>query len=181
MHIGIIVGSLSRESINRRLALALAPRFEAQGATVTQIPIDALPMYNRDIEDPMPEAVAEYHAAIDAQDGIVFVTPEYNRTFSSAMKNATEWGARPPASASLPGKPAAVTGATPGRLLTIGAQQHLRANLSAIGMPVAPAELYVQFDDNHFSADGSIADTSTQDSTDRWVEKVIAHFKALSA
>lgn len=179
MRIGIIAGSISKDSINRRVGLALAPVFEARGAEVTQIPITDLPLFNRDDESPMPPAVAAYHDAIAAQDAILFVTPGYSRSMPSAMKNATEWGTRPTPYAVLPGKPAAVTGATPSRTLTVAAQQHLRANLTAIGMPISPAELYIAFEDAHFPADATIADEQTAKSITNWADKVMAHFTAL--
>ena len=176
MRIGIIAGSTSSHSINRRFATALLPLFESRGVEATLISIAELPLFNRDDESPMPAPVAAYHEAIAAQDAIVFVTPEYNRSMPSAMKNATEWGARPPGEAVLPGKPAAVTGTTESRTLTVAAQLQLRQNLAAIGMTVAPAELYVQFADEHFPADGTIADPETLRSASAWVDKAIAHF-----
>ena len=109
LKLGIIVGSNRRESINRRLAAALAQlgggAFEA-----TFIQIDDLPMYNQDNEQPVPAPVARFKAAVEASDALLFVTPEHNRSIPAVLKNAIDWGAgpraRPRGRASLPPSPA---------------------------------------------------------------------------
>jgi chromate reductase len=109
LKLGVVVGSNRRESINRKLAQALA-RLGAQDFEAKFIAIDDLPMYNQDLEQPLPEPVARFKAEVEAADALLFVTPEHSRSIPAVLKNAIDWGARPWGKSSWPGKPAAVTG-----------------------------------------------------------------------
>ena len=131
--LGIIVGSNRRESINRKLAQALArlggDQFEAKF-----IQIDDLPIYNQDHENPVPAPVVRFKSEVEAADAMLFVTPEHSRSIPAVLKNAIDWGARPWGKNSWPGKPAAVTGTSGGVISTAVAQQHLRAVLGDLGL-----------------------------------------------
>jgi len=160
LKLGIIVGSNRRESINRKLAQALARlggnRFEAKF-----IQIDDLPIYNQDHENPAPANVARMKADIEGSDAILFVTPEHNRSIPAVLKNAIDWAARPYGKNSWRGKPAAVTGTTPGVISTAVAQAHLRSVLST-SMHVMGGEAYIQFKPELVDAQGNVTDESAR-------------------
>jgi len=161
LKLGIIVGSNRRESINRKLAQALAKlgagHFEAR-----LIQIDDLPMYNQDHEQPAPGPVARLKSEIEASDALLFVTPEHSRSIPAVLKNAIDWAARPYGKNSWRGKPAAVTGASGGVISTAVVQQHLKAVLNALGMNVIGGEAYVQFKPEMIAADGSVAEDNVR-------------------
>src|SRR5262245_22391484 len=107
--IAVVVGSNRRESVNRRLAQALA-RLGRDIFDVTFARIDDLPLYNQDDEASLPPSVVRFKAEIAAADGVLFVTPEHSRSIPAVLKNAIDWGARPWGRNSWTGKVAAVTG-----------------------------------------------------------------------
>jgi len=160
LKLGIIVGSNRRESINRKLAQALAKlgsdRFEAK-----LIQIDDLPMYNQDYETPTPGPVARLKSEIEASDAVLFVTPEHTRSIPAVLKNAIDWAARPWGKSSWPGKPAAVTGATPGNISTAVAQAHLRAMLGG-AMHLMGGETYIQFKPELIDAQNNVTDENVR-------------------
>ena len=135
LKLGIIVGSNRKESINRKLAQALA-KLGADAFDATFIQIDDLPMYNQDHENPVPAPVARFKAAVEGAQALLFVTPEHNRSMPALLKNAIDWGTRPWGKSSWPGKPAAIIGTSGGAVSTAVAQQHLRAVLA--GLPDMP-------------------------------------------
>ena len=130
--LGVIVGSNRRESINRKLAQALA-KLGSDNFDAKVLQIDDLPMYNQDNEQPVPAPVARFKGEIEASDALLFVTPEHSRSIPAVLKNAIDWGARPWGKTSWPGKPAAVIGTSGGAISTAVAQQHLRAVLGDLG------------------------------------------------
>jgi chromate reductase, NAD(P)H dehydrogenase (quinone) len=159
--LGIIVGSNRRDSINRKLAQALATlgadRFEANF-----IAIGDLPMYNQDLEQPLPEAVVRLKSEIAAADALLFVTPEHSRSIPAVLKNAIDWGARPWGKTSWPGKPAAIIGTSGGAISTAVAQQHLRSVLGNLGLHVMGGEAYISFKPDLVDSDGAVADESVR-------------------
>ena len=159
--LGIIVGSNRRESINRRLAQALA-RLGGGDFEANFIRIDDLPMYNQDFEQPLPEQVARFKAEVAASDALLFVTPEHNRSIPAVLKNAIDWGGRPYGKSSWPGKPAAVTGTSGGAISTAVAQQHLRAVLGNQGLHLMGGEAYIQFKPEMIDAEGQAADENVR-------------------
>jgi chromate reductase, NAD(P)H dehydrogenase (quinone) len=159
--LGIIVGSNRRESINRKLAQALV-RLGGDTFEAKFIQIDDLPMYNQDIEQPLPEQVARFKAEVAAADALLFVTPEHNRSIPAVLKNAIDWGGRPYGKSSWPGKPAAVTGTSGGAISTAVAQQHLRAVLANQGLHLMGGEAYIQFKPELIDAQGNVTDESVR-------------------
>ena len=113
--IAVIVGSNRRESINAKLAHALA-RLGSEQAEFNFVSIGELPLYNQDLEGELPRSVVGFKAEIAAADGLLFVTPEHNRSIPAVLKNAIDWGARPYGRNSWNGKPVAITGTSPGAL-----------------------------------------------------------------
>ena len=138
--IAAIVGSTRRESINRQLAEALA-RLGADKLAVTIVPIGDLPLYNQDLEAPLPETVKRFKSEIAAADGVLFVTPEHSRSIPAVLKNAIDWGSRPWDQNSWAGKTAAITGTSPGAIATAVAQQHLRQVMGDLGVLVMGGEI----------------------------------------
>lgn len=173
LKLGVIVGSNRRDSINRKLAQALAKlggaAFEAKF-----IQIDDLPLYNQDNEQPVPAAVARFKAEVEASDALLFVTPEHNRSITAVLKNAIDWGARPWGKTSWPNKPAAVTGTSPGVVSTAIAQQHLRAVLGNQGLHLMGGEAYIQFKPDLVDAQGDVADESVRTFLKAFVDQFAA-------
>jgi chromate reductase len=159
--IAIVVGSNRRESINRRLAQALA-RLGGPTFDVVWAKIDDLPMYNQDLESPLPQSVARFKAEVEGADGILIVTPEHNRSVPAVLKNAVDWGARPWGKNSWAGKPVAITGTSPGAIGAALAQQHLRHMLGILGALVMGGEAYITFKPDLVDAAGNVADESTR-------------------
>jgi chromate reductase, NAD(P)H dehydrogenase (quinone) len=161
LKLGIVVGSNRRESINRKLALALA-KLGGTAFEAAFLKIDDLPLYNQDNEQPVPEAVGRFKREIAASDALLFVTPEHSRSIPAVLKNAIDWGARPWGQNSFPGKPAAIIGASGGVISTAIAQLHLRGILSAQGLHVMGAEAYIQFKPDTLDADNDVPDASVR-------------------
>jgi chromate reductase len=160
--VGIIIGSLSRESINRRLASALqrvAPReFE-----FFEITYGDLPLYNRDLDGDYPQAARDLKAAIQSADAVMFVTPEYNRSIPGPLKNAIDWGSRPYGDNAWDDKPTAVIGASPGKIGTAVAQQTLRSTLSYLNVrQMTSPEAYIQVTPGLIEDDGAVTDPEVE-------------------
>jgi len=152
--IGYIVGSISSTSLNRQLAIALA-KLAPEGVEFEEIEIKDLPFYSPDYDAEFPQVGTDFKAQIESVDGVVIVTPEYNRSIPGVLKNAIEWASRPYGSFSFGGRPVAVLGGSPGAIGTAAAQQHLKAVLShvnAIVMGQPEGFIHVQpglIDENH--------------------------------
>jgi chromate reductase len=159
--VAIVVGSNRRDSINRKLANAIAKLVDA-GVAARFVQIDDLPMYNQDLESPLPAAVARFKAEIAQADGLLFVTPEHNRSIPAVLKNAIDWGARPYGQTVWAGKAAAITGTSPGAIGTGVAQQHLRQVLGDLGVLVMGGEAYITFKAGLIADDGTVADEGTR-------------------
>jgi chromate reductase, NAD(P)H dehydrogenase (quinone) len=123
-HLAVVVGSNRRDSINRKLALALA-KLGADKFDANFVRIDHLPMFNQDLEGSLPPEVVRYKNELAQADGILIVTPEHDRSIPAVLKNAIDWGARPYGQNSWAGKPAFITGTSPGAIGSAIAQQHL--------------------------------------------------------
>src|SRR6185503_18153955 len=156
------VGSLSTESINRTLSKALI-RLAPENLTLVEIPIRALPVYNRDFDADYPPAGRALKDAIASVDAVLFVTPEYNRGIPGSLKNAIDWASRPYGTNSLTRKPSAVIGASPGKIGTALAQQNVRSALSFCNSPQMGApEAYIQFTPGLITDDGEVTDKTTE-------------------
>src|SRR5271169_5372626 len=160
--VGYIVGSLSAESINRRLARALI-RLAPTNLEFVEIPIGDLPLYNRDFDTDFPPTGRALKDAIAGVDAVLFVTPEYNRGIPGCLKNAVDWASRPHGKNSFALKPWAVSSASPGKIGTAVGQQSLRSVLNACNSPVMGApEAYVQFTPGLITELGEVTDKSTE-------------------
>ena len=176
MRIGLIIGSLSAASINRRVGDALV---EVLGdrVEVEELPLAHLPLYNRDLDTAFPEAASAFKRRLAAVDGLIFVTPEYNRSLPAALKNALEWGSRPAGENAFPGIPAGVLGVSSGRLGTALAQHQVREILAYLDMPtLGQPELYLTFDAAQFDGDsGRVTDPKMRERLEGWADRFLAH------
>lgn len=169
--VAVIVGSLSKGSINRRFAQALAKLARGR-LDLEVVEIADLPLYDYEREAPLPAAVARYKQAVASADAVLFVTPEYLRSIPAALKNALEWGARPYGTNSFSGKPAGIAGVTPGAIGTAVAQSHLRSIAPVLELAVmAQPELYIQLRADHIREDGAFADEGMAKLLNGWVDK----------
>ncbi len=159
--IAVIVGSNRRESINRKLAQALA-RLGAGKFDAKFVRIEDLPMYNQDNEGNLPPEVVRFKNEIARADGVLIVTPEHDRSIPAVLKNAVDWGARPYGKNSWTGKPAFITGTSPGAIGSALAQQYLRSVMTGLGMTLLGGEAYVTFKPNLIDEQGNIGDESTR-------------------
>ncbi len=161
--VAVIVGSLRKDSFNRKMAenlIGLAPK----SLTLTIVEISGLSLYNQDLEDNPPAGWVEFRNQIRAFDGVLFVTPEYNRSIPGVLKNAIDIGSRPPAQNIWDGKPGAIVSVTPGSLGALAANQHLRLSLSAVNIPVMPKpEAYIGGADKLFDKEDNIIPESTRE------------------
>jgi chromate reductase len=158
----MLVGSLRRESINLRLARAIE-RLAPESLRFEWVRIDDLPFYNADLEPDRPEPVRRFVAAIDAVDAVCIVTPEYNRSLPAVVKNAIDWGSKPPDRNVWRDRVVAMTGASPGAIGTAVAQQHLRQTLAILSAVVLPGETYITIKTpDMIDAEGNIADDSVR-------------------
>ena len=135
--IAVIVGSLRKESFNRRLADAVI-RLAPAEFSFKQLKIDDLPLYNQDDDGNQAEPVKRLKNEIKAAQGLLFVTPEYNRSIPGVLKNAIDHASRPYGQNAWAGKPAGVLGASIGAIGTAIAQQHLRNVLAAGSVHSSP-------------------------------------------
>lgn len=162
--VGVIVGSVSEPSLNRRFADALTRLGADAGLRFEDIPIGQLPFYGTQYDREFPDAGRAYKDALARVDGLLIVTPEYNRSLPGVLKNAIDWATRPPGHNSLDSKPTAVTGASGGVISTAVAQNHLKAILSAEGAPlVGVPEAYIRVGDGFFDEEGAVASEETRE------------------
>ena len=161
--VGYLVGSLATNSINRRLARALASCAPAE-LQLTEIPFKDLPLYSYDYDENYPPVATAFKEAIAAVDGVLFVTPEYNRSIPGGLKNAIDWASRPYGKNAFARKPSAIIGTSPGKIGTAIAQQHLRSILSFCNSPLMNSiEAYIQFEDGLIGEDGRVSNESTRE------------------
>ncbi|WP_326539808.1 NADPH-dependent FMN reductase [Pseudorhodoferax sp.] len=171
--IAVLVGSLRKDSFNRRLAVALAKLAPAD-VTFEQVRIDDLPLYNQDDDGNPADSVKRLKSEIQSAQGLLFITPEYNRSIPGVLKNAIDHGSRPYGKSVFPGKPAGVIGVSVGAIGTALAQQHLRNVLAYLDAPtLGQPEAFVQAKDGLFEADGSIGEASRA-FLQGWLDKYLA-------
>ena len=178
--IAVIVGSLRKDSFNRKLADAIIklapPEFSFQ-----QIQISDLPLYNQDDDANQAESVKRLKSEIKNAQGLLFVTPEYNRSIPGVLKNALDQGSRPYGQNAWAGKPAGVIGASIGVIGTAMAQQHLRNVLVFLDVPaLAQPEAFIQAKEGLFDKDGNIG-TDSKQFLQTWMNKYVAWVKKHAA
>lgn len=161
LKLAVIVGSNRRESINRKLAQALAKLGEgAFDASFVQI--DDLPMFNQDLEPNRPESTLRLKREIEAADAILIVTPEHNRSIPAVLKNAIDWASRPYGKNSWAGKTVAVTGTSGGAVGTAVSQNELRMILTNLAGVVVGGQVFVTFKDDLVDAEHNVTNEATR-------------------
>lgn len=179
-HIAVIPGSLRKESYNRRLARAIAHLPSTEGHSFEIVEIGELPLYNQDSDRDPPEAARQFKQRILAADGVIFVTPEYNRSMPGVLKNAIDHGSRPYGQSCWGGKPAGVLGVSPGATGTAMAQQHLRNVLAGLDvLTMALPEAFLKWSDDLLTEDGRVG-AHSHDYLDRWMARFLAHVEKCS-
>ena len=170
--IGYFVGSLAKGSINRLLAKALV-RLAPEQLDMVEIPIRDLPLYSYDYDADYPPVARDFKQAIAAVDGILFVTPEYNRSIPGGLKNAIDWASRPWGQNSFTRKPSGVIGTSPGAIGTAVAQQDLRSVLCFCNSPLMnTVEAYIQFTPGLIQEDGTVTNPSTEEFLRKYMEEL---------
>ena len=179
-NIAVIVGSLRNDSFNKKLATALEKLFPAD-FSFTHVRIDDLPLYNQD-DDGRPAAqVVRIKGEIKAAQGVLFVTPEYNRSMPGVLKNAIDHASRPYGQNAWAGKPAGVLGASVGAVGTALAQQHLRNMLAYLDAPtLGQPEAFIHAKEGLFDANGNIGEGS-QKFLQSWMDRYVAWVKQHAA
>jgi NAD(P)H-dependent FMN reductase len=162
MNIVALSGSLRKNSFNTALLHALQSLAPA-GMNITIADISNLPLYNQDDEAAFPAVAKALKDAIEAADGIIIATPEYNRSIPGVLKNAIDWASRPWGQNSFVGKPVLTAGVSVGKVGTAIAQSHLRQILTYLDMQVVgQPELYLGPASELFDTEGNLTNDSTK-------------------
>ncbi len=172
--VAVVVGSLRKESLNRKMAKALAAIAPASLA-LEIVEIGQLPLYNQDDDAAPPPASAAFKQQIAGADAVLFVSPEYNRSVPGPLKNAIDIASRPYGKSAWDGKPAAVVTVSPGSIGGFGANHHLRQSLVFLNMPtLAQPEAYIGAAGDLFDESGGFKKPETK----TFFEKFLAAFAA---
>jgi chromate reductase, NAD(P)H dehydrogenase (quinone) len=172
--IAIVVGSIRKDSINRKLAKALiklAPKdFECE-----LVRIDDLPVYSQDHDQNPPEQVVRVKTQIAAANALLFVTPEHNRSLPTALKNVLDWVSRPYGKNLWAGKPAGIVGASLGAVGTAVAQGHLRIVLGYLDVPtLGQPEVYLRFTPDLIDDDGNVSNDDSRKFLQTFIDRYAA-------
>lgn len=178
--IAVVVGSIRKDSINRKLALALAGLAPSE-FSFEHVVIDDLPLYNQDHDATPSEQVKRLKAHIGGAQGVLFVTAEYNRSIPGVLKNAIDHASRPYGQSAWAGKPAGVIGVSVGATGTSMAQQHLRNVLAYLDIPtLGQPEVFIQAKDGLFDEAGNIGANSKK-FLQNWMDQYVAWVKKHTA
>ena len=181
----VLVGSLRKASFNGMVANALISLAPAS-MELELVEIGQLPFYDQDMErviDPPPAEWTAFRQRVKAADAVLFVTPEYNRSVPTVLKNALDVGSRPYGSSVWDHKPAAIVSSSPGAIGGFGANHHLRQSLVFLNMPtLQQPEAYLGHVDKVFDEHGKLINEATgkflhdfMQAFERWVETVRSH------
>jgi chromate reductase len=180
--VAVFVGSLRRESLNRKVANALVELAPSSLKPVI-VEIGELPLYNQDSEDNPPAAWIAFRQRVRAAEAVLFVTPEYNRSMPAPLKNALDVASRPYGHNAWAQKPGAIVSASPGAIGGFGANHHLRQSLVFLNVPAMPQpEAYIGGAHKLFDADGKLANDGTRkflrgfmDAFAEWIARNVKH------
>lgn len=179
-HIAVIVGSLRKDSFNRSLASAIS-KLAPTEFSFKQLEIGDLPLYNQDDDGNPSASVKRLKTDIHAAQGLLFVTPEYNRSLPGVLKNALDHASRPYGQNAWAGKPAGVLGVSVGTIGTAIAQQHLRTILAYLDVPtLGQPEAFIQAKDGLFDESGNIG-MESKAFFQGWINRYVAWVKRHAA
>lgn len=174
--IAVIVGSLRKDSFNRQLANAIV-KLAPSEFSFKQLDIGDLPLYNQDDDASPAESVKRFKSEVKASQGLLFVTPEYNRSVPGVLKNAIDHASRPYGQSVWAGKPAGVLGVSVGAIGTALAQQHLRNILAYLDVPtLGQPEAFLQAKEGLIDSDGNIGQGS-KEFLQGWMNRYAAWIK----
>lgn len=177
--IGFLIGSLRKESFNKKVGKALASLLP-DGYEAVFIDLSQIDMYNQDLDDENtpPTSWTNFRSVVKEVDGLVFVTPEYNRSVPAVLKNALDVGSRPYGQSVWDGKPGLVVSVSPGAISGFGANHHLRQSLVFLNVPtLQQPEAYIGNVVNLINEDGSIK-TDTMSYFKTIIDSYILFFEA---
>ena len=169
--IAVLVGSLRKESLSRKTAKALA-QLAPPPLKLEIVEIGQLPHYNQDLDTASPPLEwARFRDRIRPADGMIFVTPEYNRSVPGTLKNALDVGSRPPGQSVFDRKPAGIVSVSPGAIGAFGANHHLRQALVFLNMPaMQQPEAYIGGADKLFDESGTLTNSSTREFLSKYMQ-----------
>lgn len=180
-NVAVFVGSIRKESLNRKLANALTA-LAPESLELQIIEIGNLPLFSQDFESDPPKSVRDFKKSIEAADAVLFVTPEYNRSVPGVLKNAIDVGSRPYGQSAWGGKPGAVVSLSPGAIGGFGANHHLRQSMVFLDVPMMQQpEAYIGNGAQLFDDKGDIINDSTREfmqkflqAFEQWIDKNLA-------
>ncbi len=179
--VAVLIGSLRKDSINRKFAHVLC---ELAPASLRPdiVEIGALPLYNPDLEAQMPPPWTEFRERMSRAEAVLFVTPEYNRSLPAALKNAIDVGSRPYGKSVWGGKPAAIVSVSPGAIGGFGANHHLRQSLVFLDMPaMQQPEAYIGGAEKLLDADGKLTNPGTHEFLTKYMHRFAAWIERIAA
>lgn len=178
--IAVLVGSIRRDSLNRKLANALV-RLAPPEFSFKILEIGDVPPYNPDEELNPSESVRRLKSGINAAQGLLFITPEYNRSIPGVLKNAIDQASRPYRQSAWTGKPAGILGVSSGAIGTAAAQQHLRNILAYLDVPtLCQPEAFLHGKEGFFDDADDIANPETKKFLQDWMDRYTAWIKKLA-
>lgn len=178
--IAVVVGSLRKDSFNHQMANAIV-KLAPSDFSFKQLQISDLPLYNQDDDANQSAPVKRLKAEILASQGLLFLTPEYNRSIPGVLKNAIDQASRPYGQSAWAGKPAGVLGVSVGAIGTAIAQQHLRNILAYLDVPtLGQPEAFIQAKEGLFDQDGNIG-AGSQKFLQAWMDQYVAWVKKHAA
>ncbi len=169
-NIAVIVGSLRKESLNLKMAKALS-KMSAGKLNLQIIDIGSLPLYNEDMDVEPPAAWQTFREQVNNCQGILFITPEYNRSVPGVLKNAIDVGSRPYGKSVWDAKPGAIISVSPGNMGGFGANHHLRQSLVFLNVPaMQQPEAYIGGAAKLFDEEGNITNDSTKSFLNKFID-----------
>lgn len=175
--IGVIIGSLRKDSLNRKLANAIIKLAPSEFSFKT-LEIRDLPLYNQDDDTHQAASAKKFKSDIQATHGLLFVTPEYNRSIPGVLKNAIDNASRPYGQNAWQNKPAGIIGISVGALGSALAQQHLRNILAYLDVPtLGQPEVFLQAKEGLFDETGNIGNPDTKKFLQSWMDRYVNWIK----
>jgi chromate reductase len=176
--IAVFVGSLRADSLNKKLAKNLE-NLAPEGTVFKYVDIASLPLFNQELEADYPSGAQAVKDMVESSDGVLIVTPEYNRGIPGVLKNAIDWASRPHGANSFDGKPTGIVGASGGLLGTGPAQAQLRnvmlyLNTKLLGQP----EVYFVHAKDLFDGDGKVVETS-REYLKNYIDTLVEHIERM--
>ena len=180
-NVAVLIGSLRKESLNRKMAQALMAMAPAH-LRLAEAPIRGLALYDADLDAEAPAEWTAFRQQIEAADAVLFVTPEYNRSVPGALKNAIDVGSRPYGKNVWRGKPGGIVSVSPGAIGGFGANHHLRQSFVFLDiLPLQTPEAYIGGAGKLFAADGSIVVPETREFMQKYLDRFAAWIERVAS